>query len=697
MWTHCKRTAWVASLACLTLMSLAGTSNVNAAGVDDEIIEIVVTSQRRAQRRLLHPGNIAVLDKATIENVQHQHINELLHRVPGAWVVRGSGQEHQTAIRSPVLGGGGSCGGFLMLEDNIPIRPASFCNVNQLIEVNAEQATSIEVVRGPANALHGSNALHGVVNVLMPVPGEAVSGQMGLELGSNNFARARFSVPFDAGSKWLASIIYAHDGGFRDDSGYRQGKLHVKRRWSSDEQDFLIAVTATDLMQDSAGFIVGEDAYKNPELSRTNPTPEAFRDATSVRLYGIWERRLAWANLDFRPYLRRSRMEFMHHGLPGNPIEDNGQTSAGIISALTYEMGISQVIVGLDIEWSDAFLKQNQAQPAMGPPRQSETRPVGQHYDYTVESLGAALFLQADLQVSDRITLGGGLRAEYLHNDYRNHMLAGNTRDDGTPCGFGGCLYSRPESRSDDFDNLAPNLSAVFQLNPNSSFYASIARGFRVPQSLELYRLQNGQQLADLESERTDSVELGVRSNRASVHMDVVAYLMRKRDSVFRDSGGFNVTGARSRHRGIEASMQWQVASALHINANASYARHTYDFDATGPGQSFVSGNDIDTAPRLLGSLGLSIDVSESIGFGMQWLAVGSYFLEPANRFRYDGHVIANLRASYRRGDQFEVVIRVNNVFDERYADRADHAAGNFRYLPGRGREFFAEIRHPPN
>ena len=333
----------------------------------------------------------------------------------------------------------------------------------------------------------------------------------------------------------------------------------------------------------------------------------------------------------------------------------------------------------------------------MGPPRQSATRPVGQHYDYTVESLGAALFLQADLQVSERITLGGGLRAEYLHNDYRNHMLAGNTRDDGTPCGFGGCLYSRPESRSDNFDNLAPNLSVVFQLNPNSSFYASIARGFRVPQSLELYRLQNGQQLADLESERTDSVEIGVRSNRASVYMDIVAYLMRKRDSVFRDSDGFNVTGARSRHRGIEASMQWQVASALHINANASYARHIYDFDAAGPGQSFVSGNDIDTAPRLLGSLGLSFDVSESIGFGMQWLAVGSYFLEPANRFRYDGHVIANFRASYRRRDQFELVIRVNNAFDKRYADRADHAAGNFRYLPGRGREFFAEIRYPPN
>ena len=693
MWTRSNATAQIASLTCLAL--LASPTNLIAADVDDEIAEIVVTSQRRPQNRLLHPGNITVLDQAAIENTKHQHISQLLHRVPGAWIVRGSGQEHQTAIRSPVLGGGGSCGGFLILEDGIPIRPASFCNINQLFEVNTEQARSIEVIRGPTNALHGSNALHGVVNVLMPVPGEVGTGQLGLELGSNDFVRASASVPFVADSNWLASLIYARDGGFRDDSGYRQGKLHVKRSWSSNEQHFLIALTATDLRQDSAGFIVGEDAYKDSELSRTNPNPEAFRDATSMRLYGGWKRAVGRAILDVRPYLRRSRMEFMHHALPGQPIEDNGQTSAGVISALTFTKEKSQIIVGLDMEWSDVFLKQHQAQAATGPPRQVATRPTGQHYDYTVESVGAALFLQANLQVTDRITLGGGLRTEYLHNDYRNHMLAGNTRDDGTACGFGGCLYSRPESRSDEFDELAPNLSAVFQLSSNSSLYASIARGFRMPQSLELYRLQNGQQIADLNSERTDSVELGARSNHANVYVDVAAYLMKKRDSVFRDSGGFNVTGARSRHRGIEASIQWQVASAWHLNANASYARHTYDFDVSGPGQNFVSGNEIDTAPKLLGSLGLSFDVSESLDVALQSQIVGSYFLEPANSFRYDGHEIANFRASYRRGRTFAIVIRVNNLFDQRFADRADFAAGNFRYLPGRGREIFVEFRRP--
>ena len=34
-------------------------------------------------------------------------------------------------------------------------------------------------------------------------------------------------------------------------------------------------------------------------------------------------------------------------------------------------------------------------------------------------------------------------------------MLSGNTRDDGTICGFGGCYYSRPEDRKDNFDEVS--------------------------------------------------------------------------------------------------------------------------------------------------------------------------------------------------------------------------------------------------
>ena len=101
-----------------------------------------MTSQRREQPRLTHTGNIERLGKETLDNVRHQHIHELFTHTAGVWLSRGSEQENLTAIRSPVLTGAGSCGAYLLLEDGIPIRPAGFCNVNALFEIDSEQAQS---------------------------------------------------------------------------------------------------------------------------------------------------------------------------------------------------------------------------------------------------------------------------------------------------------------------------------------------------------------------------------------------------------------------------------------------------------------------------------------------------------------------------------------------------------------------------
>jgi outer membrane receptor protein involved in Fe transport len=171
---------------------------------------------------------------------------------------------------------------------------------------------------------------------------------------------------------------------------------------------------------------------------------------------------------------------------------------------------------------------------------------------------------------------------------------------------------------------------------------------------------------------------------------------MRKRDSVFRDVLGFNVNGARTRHIGIETAIDWQINAIWLLSANVSYARHTYDFDATGRGESFVSGHDIDTAPRWLGSIELLVKPTDFLDFGLQLTGIGDYYLEPGNRFRYSGHTLANLRAAFWVSSQVGLVLRLNNVFDETVADRADFAAGNYRYLPGRSREAFIEIRYSP-
>jgi outer membrane receptor protein involved in Fe transport len=167
---------------------------------------------------------------------------------------------------------------------------------------------------------------------------------------------------------------------------------------------------------------------------------------------------------------------------------------------------------------------------------------------------------------------------------------------------------------------------------------------------------------------------------------------------VFRDAEGFNVSGARTRHHGIEAALDWQFSEAWALDIDATWARHRYDFDTPpGQGERFVSGNDADSAPRWLGSFDVRYEPGGRLRLGLQWLYLGKYFLDAENRFRYPGHRLVNLRVAVRVNPEFHLMLRLNNATDEAVADRADFGFGDYRYFPGRGRELFAEIRYTPS
>jgi outer membrane receptor for Fe3+-dicitrate len=74
---------------------------------DQAIEEIVVQGISSLQQRLGEGGSISVIDAQTVKDVAATHPSEILNRVPGVWINRGSGQEHLTAIRSAVYTGFG--------------------------------------------------------------------------------------------------------------------------------------------------------------------------------------------------------------------------------------------------------------------------------------------------------------------------------------------------------------------------------------------------------------------------------------------------------------------------------------------------------------------------------------------------------------------------------------------------------------
>jgi iron complex outermembrane receptor protein len=172
---------------------------------------------------------------------------------------------------------------------------------------------------------------------------------------------------------------------------------------------------------------------------------------------------------------------------------------------------------------------------------------------------------------------------------------------------------------------------------------------------------------------------------------------MKKRESVIRDSDGFNVSGGRSKHQGVELAVNWQWTDSIRFEVNGSYARHVYDFDTIAArGETFVSGNDVDTAPRFLGSAELLFEPGTKAMLALQWMSIGDYYLDAENSFRYPGHELLNLRSRIELTRSLSVTARLNNLMNEAYADRADYAFGQYRYFPGRSRELFIELEYLP-
>ena len=168
---------------------------------------------------------------------------------------------------------------------------------------------------------------------------------------------------------------------------------------------------------------------------------------------------------------------------------------------------------------------------------------------------------------------------------------------------------------------------------------------------------------------------------------------MKKRNVILRDSSGVIVDNGKTVHRGIEYEIAWQLLPTLRLSGGGTYARHQYDFSrSVSGGDNILKGNDIDTAPRHLHRAALWWQPLPALTTELEWQHVGQYWLDASNRHDYPGHDLLNLRAAWEFAPRWRLGMRLNNLLDQRYADRADYAFGSYRYFPGQGRALFLDF-----
>lgn len=653
-------------------------------------IERIETTSSRIQGTVNASGYaVSSVSEETLSLLSFQHIQESLNYIAGAGVQRGNGQEYLPALRSPVLSGAGACGGILAAEDGIPLRAAGFCNINELFEAHGEMAQRIDVIKGPASALYGSNAIHGVINVITPDTTQG-DGILGFDYGSYGFHRVKLQEGKDFGGSGVGiAASLTRDTGYRDDEGVDQEKVSLRHRLEWDNTVITSGMTYTHLDQETAGYIEGFESYKDMQIARSNPNPEAFRNARSLRLWSKFDTTFEGGHaLSVTPYIRNQDMRFRMHFLPGKPLEENAQKGVGVLSQFNYVVNDRiSLDVGVDAEYTEGELTQSQQGPTEGSAFLVETIPAGKHYDYDVDATLLAPFFALNWQ-DDKWAIQLGGRFETMRYDYGNNMNTGRVRENGTECGFGGCRYSRPADSENNYNNFSPKLSLRYQLSPQIRLFGGVARGYRAPQATELYRLQRAQTVTELESVTADNVELGITGSLLSGGYTLSFYSLEKDNVIYRDSDFFNVSNGETWHRGVELTFDQQLSDVLRVDFAGTYARHTYEHSQLS-GELDIKGNDIDTAPKVLFNIRLSYDVTEEIQAQLEWQHVSSYYTDAENLNEYDGHDLVHGRISWDVTNSITLYARINNMLDTEYAERADYTSfSGPRYFPGRPRNF---------
>lgn len=164
--------------------------------------ETVVVSGSRTEQKLVNaPTTMSVITAGQIENVPTQNFAELLRSIPGINITQVSARDINLTSRGAT---GTLATGQLALLDGRSLYQDFFGFVMwDFLPVNLNEIKQIEVIRGPASAVWGANALNGVVNVITKSPRE-MQGTTAV-LGFGTFDR----VTEDAGSLWYVSGTHA--------------------------------------------------------------------------------------------------------------------------------------------------------------------------------------------------------------------------------------------------------------------------------------------------------------------------------------------------------------------------------------------------------------------------------------------------------------------------------------------------------
>lgn len=620
---HRARLTLVAALALALPAALSAQADPVRDSIRFEIDPVLVTATRGPRPVSMTPRPATVIGQSKIDLLAPNTVADLFRDIPGLDVTGVGVNQGRPSIR------GQSGQRILLLQDGLRLnntrRESDFGELPALIGIGSVER--VEVVRGPASVLYGSDAIGGVINVITRTPkGDGFHGsgsyRFGEVEGQNQFAgrisgrTGRFSIL--GGGSWRTADAYrAPAGTFGDitlgedvlvqNSGVEDRNFDLRLGFDFDPDNSLFAKFES-YGADDAGFgSVDPQDYAPEEATVDILYPEqSFRKFTT----GFSSQNLGTAladRVELTGYLQNNDRELSLHLFapfgPGTPpgagvLVENMNTTD--ISTIGFRAEARKLVKDdVLVTWGvDGFRDHAEGTDlavttivGFGPPMVSTSDSPNIP---TAEYLSLGAFVQTEFGLGDRLSVVSGAR--YQDISAQTFTTAG--------------LDAAPAELNTGTAVAAVN--AIYELTDAVSLITSIGRGFRSPNLVESFfqgavAEAGAYQVAatDLDSETSFNVDLGARFNQGRVSLEGFWFRNRItngiRASAVTDASGApveidglpayqNTNVDRLVYRGFELNGAVQVARGLEAGAGFSKLDAENELDPDSPvGEAFNS------------------------------------------------------------------------------------------------------------
>ena len=678
---------WMCCMNKVTWLFLLSLS-VNA----NDIVTLqtfTVTALRDDEKSLNQALSISKKEQEETQLDQVVFQKDLLNSLSGVNITQtGSVVGHMTSVRTPVT----TSPYFLFLQDGIAVQSSGFFNHNALAYTNFESASSVEVLKGAGTALYGSDAVAGTLNIQSKAPSKTLKSSLRFQSGSNDFYRgfAEVSTPINNSQSFRVGAGLTKSRGWREHTAYERFEANGRYDITLDSDNFMkitFNITQTDAEQ--AGALLSLDELHNSAESVGDIESLIESGEDPRRQFDFGRAALEWnnysidvieiSNIVYARYNRNRYTATWENNLPHN---DAAQRSVGLLHKDSYESDYFTLIVGFDSEYTRATQLYTQGFDYV-PSKYGSKVDAGTIYDYDVDYLAIAPYIHTDITLFKEVHLIAGLRYDYNKFDYTNNTNDGR---------YGESNYYRPSDRSDDFSHLSPKVSLQYSIMDSFNAYIRYANGFRIPQASRLYsaKVKKSNNIPfTLEPETSNTFEVGTKKGFSHSYIEIALYLMSIDNTItrFRDDAGdeYYDNAGSSVHKGVELSYFQKISGEFNTKLSYTYSLHNFVDD-----EEFAN-NILSNAPEHQANMRLFYLPSYLNGFRVmgELEYISEYWMDNENEHSYDGYTVGNIKADYTITPTLELFAKINNVSDEKYAQRATFSYGKEKYTPASPREFF--------